>query len=87
MSNLFQNLQNSPTGKSLYSLEDCKEYLEQFFAQEDKKFGKMELWSCLNNGRKQWNKMVNTLFSGALGENEKKVGRGEAETVTSQETF
>ena len=31
--------------------------------------------------------MVNSLFSGVLGENEKKVGRGEAETVTSQETF
>ena len=31
--------------------------------------------------------MVITLFSGVLGENEKKMGRGEAETITSQETF
>ena len=32
---------------------------------------KMELWSCLKNGRRQWNKRVNTLFNKVLGENEK----------------
>ena len=31
----------------------------------------MELWSWLNNGRKYWNKTVNTLFNEVLGENEK----------------
>ena len=36
---LFQSLQNSLNGKNFNSLEDCKRYLEQFFAQLDKKFG------------------------------------------------
>ena len=35
---LFWSLQNSLTGKNFNSLEDCKRYLEQFFAQKDKKF-------------------------------------------------
>ena len=35
---LFWSLQDSLTGKKINSLEDCKRYLEQFFAQEDKKF-------------------------------------------------
>ena len=35
-------------------------------------FGRMQLWSCLKNTRRQWNKMVNTLFNGGPGENEKK---------------
>ena len=34
---LFPSLQNSPDGKNFNSLEDCKRYLEQFFAQKDKK--------------------------------------------------
>ena len=29
--------------KNSNSLEDCKRHLEQFFAQKDKSFGKMEL--------------------------------------------
>ena len=33
------------------------------FLKKIKSFGKMELRSCLKNGRRQWNKMVNTLFS------------------------
>ena len=40
---LFQSLQNSLNGKNFNSLEDCKRYLEQFFAQKDKNFRKMEL--------------------------------------------
>ena len=35
---LFQSLQNSLNGKNFNSLEDCKRHLEQFFAQNDKKF-------------------------------------------------
>ena len=35
---LFQSLQNSLSGKTFSSLEDCKRHLEQFFAQKDKKF-------------------------------------------------
>ena len=30
----------------------------------------MELWSCLKNGRKQWNKEVNILFNKVLSKNE-----------------
>ena len=43
---LFGSSQNSLRGKNFNSLEDCKRYLEQFFAQKDKKFwedGIMEL--------------------------------------------
>ena len=40
---LFRSLQNSLNRKNFDSLEDCKRYLEQFFAQKDKSFGKMEL--------------------------------------------
>ena len=36
-----------------------------------KSFGKMELRRCMKNGRRQWNKRVNTLFNEVLGENEK----------------
>ena len=35
---LFRSLQNSLSGKNFNPLEDCKRYLEQFFAQKDKKF-------------------------------------------------
>ena len=59
---LFRSSQNSLNGKKCYSLEDCKGYLEQFFAQKKLKIGeKMELWSHLKNGRRYWNKMVNML--------------------------
>ena len=34
---LFWSLQNSLNGKNVNSLEDCKRYLEQFFAHKDKK--------------------------------------------------
>ena len=34
------------------SIEEGKRNLEQFFDQKDKKSGKMELWSCLKNGRR-----------------------------------
>ena len=54
MSNLFQNLQNSVTGKNYYSLEDCKGYLEQFFAQEEKKFGEDRIMKL----PEQWQKVV-----------------------------
>ena len=59
---LFRSLQSSLNRKKFNSLEDYKRHLEKFFAQKDKKFGKMELWSCLKDGRRQWNKMVNTLM-------------------------
>ena len=49
---LFGSLQNSLNGKNFNSLKDCKRHLKQFFAQKDKSFGKMELWSCLKNGRR-----------------------------------
>ena len=42
----------SLNGKNVHSLEDYKRYLEQFFAQKDKNFGKMGLWSCMKNGRR-----------------------------------
>ena len=32
-------------------------------------FGKMELWSCLKNGARQWNKSVNALFNKVSGKN------------------
>ena len=35
---LFQSLQNSLNGKNFNSLEGYKRYLEQLFAQKDKKF-------------------------------------------------
>ena len=37
-SHLFQFLHKSLNGKNFSSLEDCKSLLEQFFAQQDKKF-------------------------------------------------
>ena len=49
---LFQSLENSLNGKNFSSLENCKRHLEQFFAQKDEMFGKMELWRCLKNGRR-----------------------------------
>ena len=36
-------------------------------------FRNIKLWSCLKNGRRQWNKRTNTLFRKVLGENEKKM--------------
>ena len=42
----------SLNGKNFHSLEDYKMYLEQFFAQKDKNFGKMGLLSCMKNGRR-----------------------------------
>ena len=35
---LFQSLQHFLNGKIFNSLEDCKQHLEQSFAQKDKKF-------------------------------------------------
>ena len=35
---LFWSLQNSHSGKSFISTEDCKRYLEQFFAQKYNRF-------------------------------------------------
>ena len=40
---LFWSLPNSLNGKNFNSLEDYKRHLEQFFAQKDKNFGKIEL--------------------------------------------
>ena len=38
-----------------------------------KSFGKIELQSCLENGRGEWNKTMNTLLNKVIGENEKLV--------------
>ena len=70
---LFWSLQNSLNGRNFNSLKDCKRHLKQFFAQKDKSLGKMELWNCLKNGRRQCNKTVNMLISKVLGKNEKYV--------------
>ena len=40
---LFWSLQNSLNGKNSNSPEDCKRYLEQFFAQKDKKIWEDEI--------------------------------------------
>ena len=40
---LFRSLQNSLNGKNFNSLEDCKRYLEQFFAPKDYKFWEDEI--------------------------------------------
>ena len=49
---IYFGLQNSLNRKNFNSLEGYKRYLEQFFAQKDKNFRKMELWSRLKNGRR-----------------------------------
>ena len=59
--------------KNFNSLKDYKKHLEKFFTQKDKKFGEMELWICLKNGKSEWNKMVNMLLNKAPGENDKNV--------------
>ena len=63
---LFQSLRNSLNGKNFNSMEDCKMHLGYKMI---KSLGKMELWSCLKDGRKYWNKTVNTLFNKVIGEN------------------
>ena len=60
---LFWSLQNSLNGK---------EFPLPGRLKKAPVTGKMEkLWSCLKNGRRQWNKRVNTLFNKVLGEKEK----------------
>ena len=49
---LFRSLQNSLNGKNFNSLQAYKRHLEQFFANKIKSSGKMELWSCLKNGKR-----------------------------------
>ena len=51
---LFRSLQNSLNGKNFNSLEDCKRHLEQFFAQNDKKF----LEDGIRNLPEKWQKVV-----------------------------
>ena len=51
---LFWSLQNSLNGKNSNSPEDCKRYLEQFFAQKDKKFWKDGIVKLTEN----WHKVV-----------------------------
>ena len=57
--NLFQSSQNSLNRKSFSFLEDCKRHQEEFLAQNDKKFWKTQLWSCLKNGKREWKKRWN----------------------------
>ena len=49
---LFRSLQNSLNGKNFNSLEDCKSTWNSSLLKKIKSFGKMELWSCLKNGRR-----------------------------------
>ena len=51
---LLRSLQNSLNGKNFNSLEDCKRHLgcKSSLLKKIKSFGKMELWSCLKNGRR-----------------------------------
>lgn len=51
---LFLSSQNSLNGKKVNSLEDCKKHLEQFFAQEDKKFWR----DGLTKLPERWQKVV-----------------------------
>ena len=51
---LFWPLQNSFSGKYFNSLEDCKMYLEQFFAQKDKAFWENGIMKL----PKKWQKVV-----------------------------
>ena len=51
---LFWSLQKFLNGKNFNSLEDCKRYLEQFFAQKDKKFWEDEIMKL----PEKWQKIV-----------------------------
>ena len=51
---LFWSLQKFLNGKNFNSLEDCKRYLEQFFAQKDKKFWEDEIMKL----PEKWQKVV-----------------------------
>ena len=48
----FRSLQNSLNGKNFNSLEDCKRHWNSSLLKKRKSFGKMELRSCLKNGRR-----------------------------------
>ena len=50
---LFRSLQNSLNGKNFNSLDDCKKGTwNSSLLKKLKSFGKVELWSCLKNGRR-----------------------------------
>jgi histone-lysine N-methyltransferase SETMAR len=51
---LFQSSQKFLNGKNFNFLEDCKRYLEQFFAQKDKKFWEDEIMKL----PEKWQKIV-----------------------------
>ena len=51
---VFSSLQNSFNGKNVNSLENCKRYLEQFFAQKDKKFSEDGIMKL----SEKWQKVV-----------------------------
>ena len=51
---LFRSLQNPLNGKNFNSLKDCKRHLEQFFAQNDKKFWEDGIMKLPEN----WQKVV-----------------------------
>ena len=67
----FQSLQNSLNGKTFNSLEECKRYLQQFFAQKNKKFLEDGIMKLPEKWQKVMNKTVNALLTKVLGENEK----------------
>ena len=48
---LFSSLQNSPNGKNFSSLENHKHTWNSSLLKKIKSFGKMRLWSCLENSR------------------------------------
>ena len=66
---------------SLYKIlfmEKCFNFLEYWKDTCNSSFlkkislGKIELWICLKNGRRCWNKILNTLFNKIIGENGEK---------------
>ena len=65
---LFWSLQNSLNGKSFLSLEDCRRYLGEFFAQKNKKFWEDGIIKLAEKRRK-----IVERNSEYFGENEKYV--------------
>ena len=55
---LFQSLQKPLTGKKFSIHWKIVRYTWNSFLLRDKNLGKMELWGCLKNGKRQWNKTV-----------------------------
>ena len=59
--------------KNLIPRKTAKGTWKSSLLEKIKRFGKVELWSCRKDGRRWWNKTVNTMFNKVIGENEKGV--------------